>query len=487
MQARIIRFAMVVSLVAITVFGLPLAAGAARYYVVDEQSDLEGDTQAAADGIAPVLAAGDIPGGVSPVSADSPAAVYGLDGRRITGDGPPRLAPALGGALRGRVVRATDAGEFVVAVPVFDGDRRVGVLRASRQESDAVKRVGVTWAVMLVLGIAAVVGSRLVARRLAVRLSAPLEVLAKDAARLGEGDFTVSEPAPDGRRAPVPEIAAVHRSLAVTATRLDALLTRERAFSAEASHQLRTPLAGLRLRLEEAASLPPGSPPAAEALDGALEAADRLDRTVGELLRLAREPAGARREVLTVDELVDGVVAEARADGVPEGRSIAARAEDGDLHARASAAAVRQNPRGARRERAGPRHGPGDRHRPRRGPGRRRRRRRRGHPRARRGGAVHGPHRGPRGARHRARAGPPARRGPGRAAAAALRDADDRDAAAARGRGRRRDRGRPVRRRAVPSEGAPRSDGRAGGVRRHERRRAWDGPRRGRRGPWTSD
>jgi signal transduction histidine kinase len=341
-QARIIRFAMVVSLVAVAVFGLPLAVGAARYYVVDEQSDLEGDTQAAADGLAPALAAGDVPGGVSPVSADSPAAVYGLDGRRITGDGPPLLAPALGGALRGRVVRASDEGEFVVAVPVFDGDRRVGVLRASREEADAVERVGVTWAVMVVLGAAAVGGSRLVARRLAVRLSAPLEVLAQDATRLGEGDFTVSEPAPDGRRAPVPEIAAVHRSLAVTATRLDALLTRERAFSAEASHQLRTPLAGLRLRLEEAASLPPGSAPAVEALDGALEAADRLDRTVGELLRLAREPAGASREELAVDELVDGVVAEARADGVPAGRSIAARAEDGDLHVRASAAAVRQ-------------------------------------------------------------------------------------------------------------------------------------------------
>ena len=342
MQARIIRFAMVVSLVAITVFGLPLAVGAARYYVVDEQSDLEGDAQVAADGIAPVLAAGNVPGGVSPVSADTPAAVYGLDGRRITGDGPPRLAPALGGALRGRVVRASDEGEFVVAVPVFEGDRRVGVLRASRAESDARERVAVTWAVMLVLGGAAVGGSRLVARRLAVRLSAPLEVLARDAARLGEGDFTVSEPAPDGRRAPVPEIAAVHRSLALTATRLDALLTRERAFSAEASHQLRTPLAGLRLRLEEAASLPPGSPPAVEALDGALEAADRLDRTVSELLRLAREPAGARREELAVDDLVDRVVAEARADGVPEGRSITARVEDRGLHARASAAAVRQ-------------------------------------------------------------------------------------------------------------------------------------------------
>ncbi len=342
MQARIIRFAMVVSLVAIAVFGLPLAVGAARYYVVDEQSGLEDDAQVAADGIAPVLAAGRIPGNVSPVSADSPAGVYGLDGRKITGDGPPRLAPVLSAALTGRVVRASTGDEYVVAVPVLDGDRRVGVLRASHAEGQAQDRTVVTWAVMLVLGLAAVVGSRLVARRLAVRLSAPLEVLAADAARLGEGDFTVSAPSPAGRGEPVPEIDAVHRSLAVTATRLDELLTRERAFSAEASHQLRTPLAGLRLRLEEAASLPAGSPSAAAALDGALEAADRLDRTVEELLRLAREPAGARREEVAVPALVDRVVAEVRADGVPPDRPIATRADDGDLHARASAAAVRQ-------------------------------------------------------------------------------------------------------------------------------------------------
>lgn len=341
MQARITRFAVIVSMVAITVFGLPLAVGAARYYVVDEQSDLEGDAQVAADGIAPVLAAGHVPVDVSPVSADSPAAVYGLDGHKITGDGPARLSPLLSGALTGRVVRSSAEGDFLVAVPVLDGDRRVGVLRASRAQSESVERTAVTWAVMLVLGVAAVAGTRLVARRLAVRLSAPLEVLAADAARLGEGDFTVSEPPPSGRRDPVPEIAAVHRSLAVTASRLDGILTRERAFSAEASHQLRTPLAGLRLRLEEAASLPPGSPGIREAVDSALEAADRLDRTVEELLRLAREPAGARREELAVDDLVERLVAEVRAD-VPAGRTIAVRAEDGDLHARASEAAVRQ-------------------------------------------------------------------------------------------------------------------------------------------------
>ncbi|MFC5062571.1 ATP-binding protein [Actinomycetospora atypica] len=333
MRARIVRFAVVVSMVAITVFGLPLAVGAARYYVVDEQSDLEGDAQAAADGIAPVLTAGDVPADVSPVSADSPAAVYGLDGRRVTGDGPDRLEPALAGALTGRVVRTGSGGQFLVAVPVLDGDRRVGVLRASREQADAVERTAVTWAVMVLLGVAAVAGTRLVARRLASRLSAPLEVLATDAARLGDGDFTVSAP-PAGA---VPEIDAVHHSLARTAGRLHDLLARERAFSAEASHQLRTPLAGLRLRLEEAAAKAPGS----AGLADALEAADRLDRTVTELLALAREPVGTARTELDVADLAARVVAEVRADGVPGGRTLSVVVE-AEASALAAEAAVRQ-------------------------------------------------------------------------------------------------------------------------------------------------
>ncbi|GLZ53835.1 HAMP domain-containing sensor histidine kinase [Actinomycetospora sp. NBRC 106378] len=335
MRARIVRFAVIVSMVAITVFGLPLAVGAARYYVVDEQSDLEGDAQVAADAIGPVLAAGSVPTDVSPVSAESPAAVYGLDGRRVTGDGPDRLDATLAGSLNGRVERRGSAGAFLVAVPILDGDRRVGVLRAERSQDEAVERTAVTWAVMLVLGVTAVAGTRLVARRLATRLAAPLEVLADDARRLGEGDFTVSAGTAD---AAVPEVAAVHRSLSVTATRLADLLARERAFSAEASHQLRTPLAGLRLRLEEAASLPPGSPGVTEAVEGSLESADRLDRTVTELLALAREPAGARRARVDIVDLVEQVVEDARTDGM----AVELQVADEGAAISGSEAAVRQ-------------------------------------------------------------------------------------------------------------------------------------------------
>ncbi|HKP98839.1 MAG TPA: HAMP domain-containing sensor histidine kinase, partial [Actinomycetes bacterium] len=139
----------------------------------------------------------------------------------------------------------------------------------------------------------------LVARALAGRLSRPVDALAKTAARLGEGDFSVR-----AGRSGVAEVDAVAGILDATAERLGQLLARERAFSADASHQLGTALAGLRLRLE-AARLLPGADQG-QAIADALAEVDRLEGTVAQLLALARD-TGVDRDRLDLSRVVEAV------------------------------------------------------------------------------------------------------------------------------------------------------------------------------------
>ena len=142
-------------------------------------------------------------------------------------------------------------------------------------------RIMITWLVMISLGMVAALVTWLVARRHARRLAVPLERLAAAARRLGDGDFTVRT-TPAG----IKEIDAA-LALNRTAGRLGELVDRERAFSSDASHQLRTPLAGLRLRLE--AALAHDTNRQHDAIQDAIADTDRLERTIDDLLALARD------------------------------------------------------------------------------------------------------------------------------------------------------------------------------------------------------
>jgi len=142
-----------------------------------------------------------------------------------------------------------------------------------------------------VLAVAAALGAIL-----ARSLTRPLEGIEVAVAAVGAGDL--SERAPVGR-GPA-ELNALAETVNEMADRLEELVHTQRAFLADASHQLRTPLTALRLRLENLDDTL-GSEQRAD-LTPALAEADRLSRIVDGLLTLARAEGAVRptREAVAV-------------------------------------------------------------------------------------------------------------------------------------------------------------------------------------------
>ena len=192
--------------------------------------------------------------------------------------------PEVAAALRRRTVQDTrrsdtlDEEILATAVPVLNAGRVEGavritqsvaaVRRATRRSIFGLVAVG---GLVLLLGLGA---GALIARQIA----RPMGRLEAAAARLGHGDLST--------RVPV-EGSAEQQGLANTfnemGARLERLVESQREFVADASHQLRTPLAGLQLRLEEAQAT--GDP---EEIEAALKEVDRLSAMVSELLLLSQ-------------------------------------------------------------------------------------------------------------------------------------------------------------------------------------------------------
>jgi signal transduction histidine kinase len=125
---------------------------------------------------------------------------------------------------------------------------------------------------------------------LATRLARPVEALGDAAARLDDGDFTAAV-APTG----IAELDEVAAALERTGRRVRRTLERERSFSADVSHQLRTPLSAMRTAVE-AEQVDP-RPDHGRVLAEVLGQVDRLEGTLTSLLRLARDTHDDRRPI----------------------------------------------------------------------------------------------------------------------------------------------------------------------------------------------
>ena len=223
------------------------------------------------------------------VEPDVELGIYRPDGTRLTGRGPDHADAITAGVKR---VAATGViGDArVYAQPVQLGENKIAVIRVAEPVSDTTRGTRSDLLILLGFDIVAVAVAALVGWFVAARLARPVREIRDDAVRLGEGDFSLVP-----HRSGISELDETAVALAETAERLGAMLARERAFSADASHQLRTPLAALRLGIETELLDP--RPDSTEVLNEAINEVDRLEGTVATLLDLARDRPAPRSEL----------------------------------------------------------------------------------------------------------------------------------------------------------------------------------------------
>ena len=276
MRRRLVTSTAVIALASVVVLGIPLGLVEAARVRADATARLEREADAVGGAIDDRIEAR------RPLSS-AQLARYVRPGHRIVIT---RLGRQVyvGRPLGGEVTR------------VRAGSSRVATVVAEAPASEVGRRVTHAWLLIAALAVGGVAAAVALAFLQARRLARPLEALAGTSARLGAGDFSTRA----GRFA-IPEVDALAHVLDSAAERIARLVVREREFSTNVSHQLRTPLTALRLRLEEMRLQPRGGDDRAE-LDAALTELARLERRVGDLLSYARQAtAGESVELDLVD------------------------------------------------------------------------------------------------------------------------------------------------------------------------------------------
>ena len=195
----------------------------------------------------------------------------------------PEIARALAGEVASGIRHSQTLGVdlLYVAVPVASSGVVHGAVRISYPTSAVDSRIHRYWTLLAIIAAGVLAAAALVAIVLSRWMTRPLERLENAAEAIAGGDL--------GARAAVdgpPEMRRLAETFNAMTTELDQLVRSQDAFVADASHQLRTPLQALRLRLENLDR--DVTPTGKDELDGALAEVERLSTLVDGLLALAR-------------------------------------------------------------------------------------------------------------------------------------------------------------------------------------------------------
>ena len=186
----------------------------------------------------------------------------------------------------GQAFTGTIGSQAVAAVPVFNVGYRTGPVLGTvilgRSTAPLDREIAALWVLFGTICVVAMIGAALLAFGLARWVSRPLKGLDAAARRLADGNLEIRAKVESGPK----ELRRLGTTFNTMAGRLEALVHGNRAVIADVSHQLRTPLAALRLRLDLLSA--DTDPETGHELAGALDELARLSRLVDGLLTVAR-------------------------------------------------------------------------------------------------------------------------------------------------------------------------------------------------------
>jgi signal transduction histidine kinase len=216
----------------------------------------------------------------------------------------PEFREALGGrvatGVRHSQLLGTDL--LYVAVPVSSNGRVTGAVRITYPTSAVDERVRRYRLTLLAIALVVLAAAAAVGLALARFVSRPLRDVQSAAAEAAGGDLTARAPEDEGP----PEVRALAAEFNDMVAQLDTLLRSQQDFVADASHQLRTPLTALRLRLENLER--DLDDDGRRELDAAIDEVERLSRLVTGLLVLARADETPTPGSVDLNEVVRGRV-----------------------------------------------------------------------------------------------------------------------------------------------------------------------------------
>lgn len=263
MKSRFLAGSLLITLLAVVALGVPLALVARHQVFTSSRENLRHDAASIAAGLEDRLDAGRTP--------DLTRYRVVLAGRRLIVTDATGRQSTSGPALTGPVEQASvNVGAVTVTIESYRGP---AALRARE-----------VTLLVLALALLAVSAAVLLSLTQARRLSAPLARLAARADALGHGQF-----APAPVRSGIVEIDQISDELERSATQIATMMSLQREFASDAAHQLRTPLTGIGLRLEELSGL--GDCEVRAEAEQALVQVERLEAVIGSLLARARGDA----------------------------------------------------------------------------------------------------------------------------------------------------------------------------------------------------